>query len=103
MHRASLAVNPAILICRPEAFRIRGELRFEKEQAELAGADFRDSIALSRSMGAKVFELRATTSLARLLAWQERRDEARSMLADIYNWFTGLRYSRSQRCQGAAR
>jgi predicted ATPase len=27
-------------------------------------------------------------SLARLLASQARRDEARAILADIYNWFT---------------
>jgi predicted ATPase len=33
-------------------------------------------------------ELRATISLARLLAKQGRRDEARAMLADIYGWFT---------------
>ena len=39
-------------------------------------------------MQAKAWELRATTSLARLLASQGRRDEARTMLADIYNWFT---------------
>jgi len=32
--------------------------------------------------------LRGTTSLARLLAKQERRDEARSMLGEIYGWFT---------------
>ena len=34
------------------------------------------------------WELRATTSLARLLAAKVNRDEARTMLADIYNWFT---------------
>ena len=28
------------------------------------------------------------TSLARLLAKRGRRDEARAMLAEIYNWFT---------------
>jgi predicted ATPase len=33
-------------------------------------------------------ELRATTSLARLLASQGRREEARATLAEIYNWFT---------------
>ena len=33
-------------------------------------------------------ELRATTSLTRLLAKQGKRDEARTMLAAIYNWFT---------------
>jgi predicted ATPase len=33
-------------------------------------------------------ELRATTSLARLLDQTGRRDEARTMLAEIYGWFT---------------
>jgi len=37
---------------------------------------------------AKWWDLRATTSLARLLTKQGRRDEARTMLTDIYNWFT---------------
>jgi len=32
--------------------------------------------------------LGATTNLARLLAKRGKRDEARSMLAEIYNWFT---------------
>jgi predicted ATPase len=32
--------------------------------------------------------LRATLNLARLLASQSRRDEARTMLAEIYGWFT---------------
>jgi hypothetical protein len=32
--------------------------------------------------------LRATVGLARLLARQGRRDEARAMLAEIYGWFT---------------
>jgi predicted ATPase len=32
--------------------------------------------------------LRATTTFARLLAKQGRRDEARTMLAEIYGWFT---------------
>ena len=32
--------------------------------------------------------LRTTTSLARLLAKQDERDQARAMLAEIHNWFT---------------
>ena len=32
--------------------------------------------------------LRATTSLARLLAKQGKRDQARAMLAEIFGWFT---------------
>jgi predicted ATPase len=49
---------------------------------------FRDAIAIARSQSAKSWELRATMRLARLLAKQDRRDEARAMLAEIYGWFT---------------
>ena len=84
----SLQVNPDVLLARPEAMRVRGELRLKKGQAELAEADFRDSIALARSMGAKMLELRSSISLARLLTSEGLQDEARGMLAQIYNWFT---------------
>jgi predicted ATPase len=57
-------------------------------QSALAAADFREAIALAQKMGAKALELRATVSLARPFASQGHRDEARTMLADIYNWFT---------------
>ena len=33
-------------------------------------------------------DLRATVRLSRLLRDSGRRDEARTMLAEIYNWFT---------------
>jgi class 3 adenylate cyclase/tetratricopeptide (TPR) repeat protein len=49
---------------------------------------FRHVIEVARRQDAKLFELRATNSLARLLSKQVRRDEARAMVADIYNWFT---------------
>jgi predicted ATPase len=44
--------------------------------------------AFARTMGAKAWELRTSMSFARLLASQDRRDEARAMLAEIYNCFT---------------
>src|SRR5271170_5129548 len=84
----ALQANPEELYYRPETLRIRGNLRLELGHAELAEADFRDAIALAQKMQAKSWELRATTSLARLLANQGKRDEARAMLAEIYNWFT---------------
>jgi hypothetical protein len=43
---------------------------------------------IASERGAKSFELRATMSLARLLATQGKRAEARTMLAEIYGWFT---------------
>ena len=49
---------------------------------------FRTAIEIARRQSARSEELRATTSLARLLATQGRRDEARAMLAEIYGWFT---------------
>jgi tetratricopeptide (TPR) repeat protein len=72
----------------PEILRLRGELRFKQGQTELAEADFREAIVLAQKMGAKAWELRTTMSLARLLASEARRDEARAMLAESYNWFT---------------
>jgi predicted ATPase len=42
----------------------------------------------ARGQEAKSYELRITTSLARLLASHGRRGEACTILADIYNWFT---------------
>ena len=84
----ALSFNPEDAVERPETLRIRGEIRLKLGDSQLAEADFRDSIAMARSMSAKAWELRATMSLARLLDSQGRRDEARTMLADIYNWFT---------------
>ncbi|MGH7842752.1 MAG: hypothetical protein ACREQT_14710 [Candidatus Binataceae bacterium] len=42
----------------------------------------------ARKQSAKTLELRATTSLARLLAKPGRREEARVKLAEIYGGFT---------------
>jgi predicted ATPase len=84
----ALQANPEELVFRPNALTCRGELRLKVGQTALAAADFREAIALAQKMSAKAWELRATMSLARLLERQGRRDEARTMLAAIYNWFT---------------
>jgi predicted ATPase len=84
----ALQANPDELFHRPETLRLRSELRLRQEQTELAEAGFREALALAQQIGAKAWELRATMSLARLLAKQEKRDEARTTLAEIYGWFT---------------
>jgi tetratricopeptide (TPR) repeat protein len=84
----ALQANPEELVFRPNALSCRGNLRLKLGQTELAEADFREAIALAQKMQAKAWELRATISVARLLDQQGKRDEARTMLADIYNWFT---------------
>jgi len=84
----ALRANPDQLVSRPEMLRLRGELRLKQGQMESAEADFREAIALAQKMGAKTLELQATTSLARLLSKRGERAEARSVLAEIYDWFT---------------
>jgi len=68
--------------------RLRGELLLKQGRTELAEADFHQAIALAQRIGAKAWELRATTSLARLVGEAGRRDEGRAMLSGIYDWFT---------------
>jgi class 3 adenylate cyclase/tetratricopeptide (TPR) repeat protein len=48
----------------------------------------RTAIRIAREQSAKSDELAAVITLARSLALQGRRDTARTMLAEIYNWFT---------------
>jgi class 3 adenylate cyclase/tetratricopeptide (TPR) repeat protein len=84
----ALQANSEELVFRPNALTCRGELRLKVGNPELAEGDFRQAIRLAQRMSARMYELRATVSLARLLVSQGCRDEARTMLADIYNWFT---------------
>ncbi|HLI81659.1 MAG TPA: adenylate/guanylate cyclase domain-containing protein [Candidatus Binataceae bacterium] len=73
-----------------EVHRVKGELLLAQDASNAARAEqsFCTAIEISRRQKAKSWELRATTSLARLLRDTNRIDEARMMLADIYNWFT---------------
>jgi predicted ATPase len=73
-----------------ELHRLRGELLLMRTDADRQGAErcFRKAIDIAHRQGAKSWELRSTTSLARLLARQGKGDEARAMLAKIYNWFS---------------
>ena len=53
-----------------------------------AEASLDQAIAVARRQSAKLWELRASTSLARLWRDQGKRTEARDLLAPIYGWFT---------------
>lgn len=55
------------------------------EQAEQA---YKQSIKIARDQSAKSWELRATTSLARLRQRQNRNAEALKVLRPVYDWFT---------------
>jgi len=69
----------------PEIFRIQGEILAAMPQADLVQAE--DSLwralACARRQHAIAWELRATTTLAELLARQERQHEAERLLGDV--------------------
>jgi class 3 adenylate cyclase/predicted ATPase len=73
-----------------ELHRLKGTLLLmaKPDRKIEAEENFVEAIRVAKGQGAKLFELRASTSLARLLRDTGRRDEARTMLAEMYNWFT---------------
>jgi DNA-binding SARP family transcriptional activator/predicted ATPase len=71
-----------------ELRRLKGELLAQEGDEAEAEASLQHAIEVARCQSAKSWELRATTSLARLWQEQGRIDEARQMLAEIYGWFT---------------
>jgi class 3 adenylate cyclase/tetratricopeptide (TPR) repeat protein len=68
--------------------RLRGELLKSVGDDAAAEASLRQSIDIARRQDAKLYELLASTSLARLWRDQGKRTEARDLLAPIYGWFT---------------
>ncbi len=70
--------------------RLRGEMLLKQNESNISQAKscFERAIEVARRQSAKSLQLRATTSLARLLSKQGHHNEARTTLAEIYNWFT---------------
>jgi predicted ATPase len=73
-----------------ELHRVAGEIALNSpdQDAAKAVAHFERAIAVARAQQAKSWELRAAMSMARLWRDQGKRDEARDLLAPVYDWFT---------------
>jgi class 3 adenylate cyclase/predicted ATPase len=79
-----------------ELYRVKGELTLRQSSVQsLASGGQKEveeyllkAIEISRYRQAKSLELRAVMSLSRLWQQQGKKDEARQILAKIYNWFT---------------
>ena len=85
----SIAERSDELCQKAELHRLKGELALRTgSQNGEAEEHFRRAIGTARHQLSKAWELRATTSLARLCQQQGRRDEARQMLSDAYAGFT---------------
>jgi predicted ATPase len=73
-----------------EFHRLKGELLLVRSSLnhEAAETCFRQALEIARAQDARAWELRAATSLGRLLARHDRGDHARRMLGELYSWFT---------------
>jgi predicted ATPase len=71
-----------------ELNRHKGQLLLRQGHSEVAEELYRKALNIAEEQGAKLWELRAAASLARLRRDQGRRAEARDLLAPVYDWFT---------------
>lgn len=71
----------------PELWRLRAELRLHRDNVPGAERDFRRAVDVAREREMRLFELRATVGLSRLLRDQGRAAEAGPMLAAIHGGF----------------
>ena len=74
----------------PEIHRIKGKLLLagSAHDTDTAEAAFAEALSIARAQQAKLLELRASMSLARLWRDQGKVQQARELLAPVYGWFT---------------
>jgi len=71
-----------------EVLRLSGWILIQRGEPEQAEATLRKAITVARQQQAKSWELRAATTLARLLASRGKQEEALALLEPVYDWFT---------------
>jgi predicted ATPase len=71
-----------------ELYRHKGQLLLRQGHSKAAEELYRKAISIAKEQAAKLWELRAAASLARLRRDRGRPAEARDLLAPIYGWFT---------------
>jgi predicted ATPase len=74
----------------PEIHRIKGKLLLtgSANDRNAAEAAFSEALSIARAQQAKLLELRAAMSMARLWRDQGKPQQARELLAPVYGWFT---------------
>jgi predicted ATPase len=82
-----LAEETGVRWFQAETLRLAGDV-LATDDATAAEVSYHEAIALARQQNAKLWELRAASSLARL--WRDRgeRAAAHDLLAPVYGWFT---------------
>jgi class 3 adenylate cyclase len=71
-----------------ETVRLTGDVLLAMGDPIGAEAGYREALAIGQQQNAKLWELRAATSLARLWRDEGKRTQAHELLAPVYDWFT---------------
>jgi class 3 adenylate cyclase/predicted ATPase len=71
-----------------EIHRLKGETLLRKNKQGASEDCFHQALDIARQQQARSWELRATTSLARLWQSQGKCQDAYDLLAPVYDWFT---------------
>jgi predicted ATPase len=71
-----------------ELYRHKGQLMLRQGNSAAAEAHYRKALAIAKEQEARLWELRAAVSLARLSRDRGGRSEARDFLASVFGWFT---------------
>jgi class 3 adenylate cyclase/predicted ATPase len=76
--------------CEAEVNRVAGEVALLSPERDATKAEtyFERALAVARAQKAKSWELRAAMSIARLWRDQGKPQQARGLLAPVYEWFT---------------
>jgi choline dehydrogenase-like flavoprotein len=95
---ARLSENPSISVLvlentgerlfEAELYRLRGQLSIDLGKTSEAETALLRALAVACGQQARMWELRAAVSLARLHRDQGRRSKARNILAPVFGWFT---------------
>jgi predicted ATPase len=71
-----------------EVHRLRGDLQLAQSAKADAETSYGRALEIARPQDAKLWEIRAATSLGRLWRDQGKRREAHDLVAPVYDWFT---------------
>jgi class 3 adenylate cyclase/tetratricopeptide (TPR) repeat protein len=74
--------------CQAETLRLTGDALRAMGDPAAAEARYHEALALAKQQSAKLWELCAAMSLARLWGDQGKRTEAHALLVPVYGWFT---------------
>jgi predicted ATPase len=83
-----LAEETEELWLQAETVRLTGEVLLATGDCAGAEASYHEATAIAQQQSAKLWELRAATSLARMWRNQGKRAQALALLAPVYGWFT---------------